>query len=180
MATLDGDLQKGTNYVRPVIPLLGISILIICLDQLTKIIVAQHIDYYNQKIVVIEGFFNLRHDRNSGAAFSLMQGQRTLLIVATILAMIFIAYYYFQFRHSLWMRVGLGFILGGAIGNLIARSAILFAERYEGVVDFIDVGIGTMRWYTFNIADSAVTVGILFYLLHTLFTHKPKLVEQVD
>ena len=112
MATLDGDLQKGTNYVRSAIPLLGISILIICLDQLTKIVVAQHIDYYNgQKIVVIEGFFNLRHDRNSGAAFSLMQGQRTLLIVATILAMVFIAYYYFQFRHSLWMRVGLGLSL---------------------------------------------------------------------
>ena len=47
-------------------------------------------------------------------------------------------------------------------------------------MDFIDVGIGTSRWYTFNIADSAVTVGILLYLVHTLFIHKPKLVEQVD
>ena len=85
------------NYFRPIIPLFGISILIICLDQLTKTIIKQRIDYYDQ-IVVIEGFFNLRHDRNSGAAFSLMQGQRTLLIAATILAMLFIAYYYFQFR----------------------------------------------------------------------------------
>ena len=53
-------------------------------------------------------------------------------------------------------------------------------EYYEGVVDFIDVGIGSIRWYTFNIADSAVTVGIILYLIHTLFTHKPVLVEKVD
>ena len=54
-------------------------------------------------------------------------------------------------------------------------------EHYKGVVDFIDIGIGTnYRWYIFNIADSAVTIGIILYLLHTLFIHKPELVEQVD
>ena len=168
MATLDGDLQKGTNYVRSAIPLLGISILIVCLDQLTKIVVAQHIDYYNnQKIVVIEGFFNLRHDRNSGAAFSLMQGQRTLLIVATILAMVFIAYYYFQFRHSLWMRVGLGFILGGAIGNLIDRI------RYGEVIDFLQFGIlPKYKWPTFNLADTAICIGAAMLIIYTTRTRK--------
>ena len=71
-------------------------------------------------------------------------------------------------------------ILGGAIGNLIDRSTIFFTEHYQGVVDFIDVGIGVNRWYTFNIADSAVTLGIILYFLHTLFTYKPELMEKLD
>jgi len=75
---------------------------------------------------------------------------------------------------------GLGFILGGAIGNLIDRSYIFFAWPYEGVVDFIDIGVGGFRWYTFNIADSAVTIGVVLYLLHSLFLIKPELVEQID
>ena len=154
------------NYFRPIIPLFGISILIICLDQLTKTIIKQRIDYYDH-IVVIEGFFNLRHDRNSGAAFSLMQGQRTLLIAATILAMLFIAYYYFQFRHSLWMRVGLGFILGGAIGNLIDRI------QYGEVIDFLQFGIlPKYKWPTFNLADTAICIGAAMLIIYTIRTRK--------
>jgi signal peptidase II len=161
------------NYFRPIIPLFGISILIICLDQLTKTIIKQRIDYYDQ-IVVIEGFFNLRHDRNSGAAFSLMQGQRTLLIAATILAMLFIAYYYFQFRHSLWMRVGLGFILGGAIGNLIDRI------QYGEVIDFLQFGIlPKYKWPTFNIADTAICIGAGMLIIYTIRNRKLNFEETI-
>ena len=161
------------NYFRPIIPLFGISILIICLDQLTKTIIKQRIDYYDQ-IVVIEGFFNLRHDRNSGAAFSLMQGQRTLLIAATILAMIFIAYYYFQFRHSLWMRVGLGFILGGAIGNLIDRI------QYGEVIDFLQFGIlPKYKWPTFNTADTAICIGAGMLIIYTIRNRKLNFEETI-
>ena len=101
--------------------------------------------------------------------------------ILSFAATLLIAYFHWQerFNHPL-IVTGLAFILGGAIGNLIDRSTIFFTEHYEGVVDFIDVGIGTSRWYTFNIADTAVTVGIILYLLHTLFTHKPELVEQHD
>lgn len=174
MTTSGSNLQTEKNCVRPVIPLFGISILIICLDQLTKIVIAKRIDYYDQ-IVVIEGFFNLRHDRNSGAAFSLMQGQRTLLIVATILAMLFIAYYYFQFRHSLWMRVGLGFILGGAIGNLIDRI------RYGEVIDFLQFGIlPKYKWPTFNIADTAICIGASMIIIYTTRTRKLSFEETTD
>ena len=104
-----------------------------------------------------------------------------MFTILSFAATLFIAYFHWQerFNHPL-IVTGLALILGGAIGNLIDRSTIFFSEHYQGVVDFIDVGIGTSRWYIFNIADSAVTVGILFYLLHTLFTHKPKLVKQVD
>ena len=63
---------------------------------------------------------------------------------------------------------------------MIDRSYIFFPGRYEGVVDFIDIGAGGFRWYTFNIADSAVTVGVILYLLHSLFMIKPELIEQSD
>ena len=75
---------------------------------------------------------------------------------------------------------GLGLILGGAIGNLIDRCYIFISDPYNGVVDFIDMGVGHFRWYTFNIADSAVTIGVMLYLLHSLFLVKPELLEQND
>ena len=104
-----------------------------------------------------------------------------LVTILSFAATLFIAYFHWKerFNHPL-IVTGLALILGGAIGNLIDRSQIFFVSNYKGVVDFIDVGIGTSRWYTFNIADSAVTIGIVLYLLHALLTHKSELVEQGD
>ena len=67
-------------------------------------------------------------------------------------------------------------ILGGAVGNLIDRSYIFFVENYLGVVDFIDIGYKNYRWYTFNIADSAVTLGIILYLIYSLL----QITEEAD
>ena len=104
-----------------------------------------------------------------------------LVTILSGAATLFIGYLHWQERHNYPLIVnGLGLILGGAIGNLIDRSRIFFVESYEGVVDFIDVGITSFRWYTFNIADSAVTIGVILYLLHSLFLRKPELVEQID
>ena len=61
---------------------------------------------------------------------------------------------------------GLAFILGGAIGNLIDRLSVLYVKEYKGVIDFIDIGTSSYRWYTFNIADTAVTIGMTLYILH--------------
>jgi len=115
-------------------------------------------------------------------AFGLSVGEFGIVVtILSCLATLMIVYFHWQerFSHPL-IVMGLSLILGGAIGNLIDRSSIFFTEHYEGVVDFIDVGIGSNRWYTFNVADSAVTIGIILYLIHTLFTHKPELVEQLD
>lgn len=104
---------------------------------------------------IIQGFFNLRHDRNSGAAFGILSNQRTLLILVTIAALIFIFFYFFRFRHSGWMRISLGFLLGGAVGNFIDR--IYLGE----VVDFLQFGIESknLYWPTFNVADISVCIG---------------------
>jgi signal peptidase II len=104
-----------------------------------------------------------------------------IVAILSIIATIFIAYLHWQERnnHPL-IVIGLGLILGGAIGNLIDRSSVFFTQHYTGVVDFIDIGTAGFRWYTFNIADSAVTIGIILYLMHSLFTNKPELLEVND
>ena len=115
-------------------------------------------------------------------AFGIPVGNFTMIVaILSIIATIFIAYLHWQERnnHPL-ISIGLGLILGGAIGNLIDRSSIFFVQNYEGVIDFIDIGSSSFRWYTFNIADTAVTVGIICYLMHSFFMTKPELLEKND
>jgi signal peptidase II len=106
-------------------------------------------------IPIIPGFFNLRHDRNTGAAFGVLAGHRILLILITIAALVFIFAYYLRFRESRWMQISLGFLLGGAIGNFIDRI------RLGEVVDFLQFGIASqgLFWPTFNFADVSVCIG---------------------
>ena len=154
--------------------------MVVLLDQLSKIWIKNNFSLWESR-EILGSFIKFSHVKNPGIAFGIPIGDWGILItILSFVATLFIIYIHWKerFNHPL-IVTGLSLILGGAIGNLIDRSAILFAERYEGVVDFIDVGIGSMRWYTFNIADSAVTIGILLYFLHTLFTHKPELVERV-
>ena len=131
---------------------------------------------------VLGSFLRFSHVRNPGIAFGIPVGDHIMLIAfLSFAATIVIVYLHWQERNNHPLIVnGLGLILGGAIGNLIDRSYILFPGTYEGVVDFIDVGAAGFRWYTFNIADSAVTVGVILYLLHSLFMIKPELVEKRD
>ena len=129
---------------------------------------------------VLGTFLRFSHVKNPGIAFGIPVGDYSMLVaLLSFAATIFIAFVHFQERNNHPLVVhGLGFVLGGAIGNLIDRSYIFFSKTYEGVVDFIDIGAGGYRWYTFNIADSAVTVGVILYLLHSLFMIKPELVEK--
>ena len=122
------------------------------------------------------------HVKNPGMAFGIGVGDYKIIVIyLSIAATILIAYLHWKERNNHPMIVyGLSLILGGAIGNLIDRSNIFFSATYGGVVDFIDVGTNGFRWYTFNIADSAVTIGIILYLLHSFFIIKPELFEHSD
>ena len=142
------------QYFKNIYPLIIVAIPSLIFDIITKRMVQVHIPQ-GGGITIIDGFFNLRHDRNSGAAFGILSDQRTLLVIITIAALIFILVYSFRFRHSRWMQVSLGFLLGGAIGNFIDR--IYLGE----VVDFLQFGIESKRlyWPTFNVADISVCIG---------------------
>ena len=155
--------------------------MVVLADQLSKVWIRNNYNLWESR-EILGTFIKFSHVNNTGIAFGISVGELGIFVtILSFIATLFIAYFHWQerFNHPL-IVIGMSLILGGAIGNLIDRSTIFFAEHYEGVVDFIDVGFGISRWYTFNIADSAVTVGIVLYLLHTLFTHKPELLDQVD
>jgi len=149
------------HKLKSLMPLFAIAIPSFVLDQLTKWLVQQNIRQ-GEWHVVVDGIFNLRHDRNSGAAFGLMPGQNAVLIIITIVAIGFIFFYYHHFPDNLWMKIALGFLLGGAFGNFVDRL------RLGEVVDFLQVGIqkSGLWWPTFNVADIAICAGAGMLIIH--------------
>jgi signal peptidase II len=139
--------------------------LTILLDQITKRIVIDELGPGSDRGVV-ELLPGLRFIfvRNTGSAFGLFQGRGELLTILTFLAIGALAvYFYRNARRDPLLGLALGLLLGGAIGNLTDRI------RYGYVVDFIDV----WKWPTFNIADSAITVGVIL-LVYTLTFREPR------
>ncbi|AIC94903.1 MULTISPECIES: signal peptidase II [Shouchella] len=136
-----------------------IAIIIIGFDQLTKWLVVENM-MLGERITVIENIFHIFSHRNSGAAFGILQGQMWLFYIITVV-MVGVIIYLIQTeakKHTL-LKWALGLILGGAIGNFIDR---LFRQE---VVDFIDT-FGNFP--IFNIADSALTVGVGLFLINLL------------
>jgi len=128
---------------------------VVALDQLTKAAASSRL-FLSEPVPVFGDFLRLTLVRNTGAAFGLFPGSRFPFIVVSILAIAVVLYLYTREAYrGLPQRILLGCILGGAIGNLVDRI------RLGWVVDFIDVGLGTARWPVFNVADSAVTVGVI-------------------
>jgi signal peptidase II len=119
---------------------------------------------------VIGDFLRVTLGFNNGIAFGLSQydSARPALILFTIIAVAGIVWIYRSTHASEKLQiVALGLILGGAVGNMLDRL-----QRVKGVVDFIDVGIGDARFWTFNIADSAITVGAVLLILSSMFSPK--------
>jgi len=136
--------------------------LVVIADQLTKWWVLRGIGGY-EVIPVIPGFFNLIHVQNPGGAFGFFAEQDSHLralffIFFSLLAVLLILYLYRSTpaRYK-WLLIGFSLIVGGAAGNLIDRI------RFGHVVDFIDLYVGRLHWPAFNIADSAITIGMLIF-----------------
>ncbi|MFZ5569215.1 MAG: signal peptidase II [Thermodesulfobacteriota bacterium] len=152
--------------------LLIVAFLIVGLDQLTKVLVVNTMRLY-ESIPVIPGFFNLTYIHNPGGAFGFMAGQsqtvRVLLfVVVSLLAVGFIFYFYQNTPESHPMlATGFALIFGGAIGNLIDRI------RIGTVIDFLDVYVNQWHWPAFNVADSAISIGMAIFLYHLLFKKMP-------
>ena len=144
-------------------------LLIVIIDQLSKYWIKTNFILWESR-EILGSFLKFSYVNNPGIAFGISVGNWAMLItVLSFFATFFIGYVHWQEKNEHTLVVlGFAFILGGAIGNLIDRSSVFFVENYVGVVDFIDIGLGVNRWYTFNIADSAVTVGIGLYLIHSL------------
>jgi signal peptidase II len=153
---------------------LALSAAVIILDIWTKFLVLQKIDLH-EAIPVIPRFFQLVHVRNTGAAFGIgANAENTIIPLLLNLGAIavFCVVVVYAFRSAITDRLlqtGLHLILGGAIGNLLDRF------RFGYVVDFLDVYVGNHHWPAFNVADSAICIGIA--LLFFDMKKKPETAE---
>jgi len=153
-----------------------LPILIISIDQITKAIVRAMLPL-SESVTVVQGFINITHVRNAGAAFGILNTadfpfKSVLIAVIATAALIGVGLYASSLaHHQLVARVGLALIIGGATGNLIDR--ILAGS----VVDFVDVYYKTYHFWAFNVADSAISVGVAIMIfdmlgLERLFSRK--------
>lgn len=140
---------------------------IVVLDQITKEILKRSLELHEYRPVV-DGFLSLSHVRNRGAAFGLLADaglpyQGPVLAVVSLLALGAIAAYAWRLPAEARIpRLALAFILGGAIGNLVDRV------RFGYVVDFIHVYWNQHSWPDFNVADSAISTGVVLLVLDML------------
>lgn len=156
--------------VRSVLIFGATMAIVIWLDHLTKRLVLTSVDP-GDSIPVIEGFFNIVLAFNRGAAFGFLanvaDGTREVLLFATtFLALALVLYFLiFEYFHDLVAQFAIAMILGGAVGNLIDRI------RFGVVVDFLDFYIGDHHWPAFNVADSAICMGVAILILRKPFRH---------
>ena len=145
-------------------PWLGIALTIILLDQLTKTLIVGNFDLGDSRTVT--SFFNVVRVHNSGAAFSFLAGasgwQRWFFVGLGTVAAIFIVWMLRQHGGQRMFAWALSLILGGAVGNVIDRLL------HGYVVDFIQVHYGGWYFPSFNVADSAITVGAVLLILDEL------------
>jgi signal peptidase II len=136
----------------------GLAAVIVVADQLTKAWILANVDPARPTLLLGD-YLRLIVSHNNGALFGLFQGQATLFALASVAVIGLIVLYHARTGSSLVMSVALGLLLGGAIGNVADRL------RYGYVVDFVDAGIGGLRWYTFNVADSAISLALVLLVL---------------
>ena len=156
-ATLDSarPQERSLHLVAIVMGVVG-------LDLITKLWIQRSFRLYEQ-VEVIGDYLRLTFIYNPGAAFGLHVGEysRVVFLVLSLIALIaLIAMYWTTPHHDRLRLSSIALVCGGALGNLIDR-----VRSPRGVVDFLDVGIGDMRWPVFNVADMAVTIGAVLLAL---------------
>jgi signal peptidase II len=146
------------------------ALIVVALDQITKLAVVNGLRVYDS-VPVVPGFFNLVHVRNRGMAFGLLNQHNIgfgfyFLVGVSLGAIALLVLWSLKLRESDTLTcVGLSLILGGAIGNLIDRV------RLQEVIDFLDFYFRSYHWPAFNLADSAITVGTFWIAIRLFFHH---------
>lgn len=151
--------------------LASVTGIVIILDQLTKLHIMQTMRLH-ESIPIVPNLFSLTYIRNPGAAFGLLAGssnafRMVFFGLTSVFALVLLCTILFRMPERDWVgRLSVAGILGGAVGNLIDRL------RYGEVIDFLDVYVETYHWPAFNVADSAITVGVIFLIIHFAFEKK--------
>lgn len=166
------ELKSDYNIKNRIFILTALFITFLALDILTKHLVRNNLEMY-EVVTVIPGFFNITYILNPGAAFGMLQDKseffRKLFFggVTFIACSMLITLLVREARY-LFRSVSYVLILAGAAGNLYDRI------RLDKVVDFLDFYIGESHWYTFNLADSCITVGVALLLTELIISEIKK------
>ena len=153
--------------------LLVVFLVVIALDQSTKLMIQQTLPLHN-KVEIIPGFFNLIHVRNTGGAFGIFGGEKgpmgsVLFVAASLVAVGILVILFMRVKeHEKMLKFSFALLLSGAIGNLIDRVS------YGEVVDFLDFHVSSYHWPAFNVADSAISFGIGLMALELLIKEHKK------
>ena len=145
-----------------ILALVGGSVLL--LDQISKAYI-NHAFSLHESLPIIPDLFSIAYVRNKGAAFGLFAGQSSLFRAlffsgVSLLAVFFLALMIYQVPHDdKWQTTSFSLLLGGAMGNIADRV------RMGEVVDFLDFYIGAYHWPAFNVADSAITIGVTLLMI---------------
>jgi len=142
-----------------------LAAVVVVLDQLTKYIASASLEMF--KPVAVMPMFNWTLMHNTGAAFSFLANeggwQRWFFAIISVVISAFLVLWIKRLeQHEKWQAIALALILGGAIGNVIDRVFLGY------VVDFIDVYYKHMHWPAFNIADSAISIGVMIIIIETV------------
>jgi signal peptidase II len=141
------------------LPYFALALAVVVLDQVTKAVVIAKIPLY-QTIAVVKGFFDLTHLKNTGAAFGVLAaaGSARPFVVTLLAVAVFGGVFAWSLRTSAEHRLlqtALALVMGGAVGNLIDRV------RFQAVTDFLRFYVDRWEWPSFNVADSAISVGVV-------------------
>jgi signal peptidase II len=151
---MSGRTGKGQINRRRHLLSLGLFVVLLLADQLSKLYIVNNIPLGVRK-VVISGLINFTHTLNPGGAFSIFAEHPNLFLIVSSIAIIILIIVYFKMTRNTATSLFAVTILSGAIGNMIDRF------RLGQVVDFLDFYVGSWHWYIFNVADAAITVGAI-------------------
>lgn len=136
------------------------TLTVVILDFITKRLIEMYVHPF--ETIHVLPFLQIVNIKNPGAAFGILSNlSNSIFIIVAIIAIFFIINYLLKTEERL-ERISLSLVLGGAVGNLIDRIKI------GKVIDFIDIYVGSWHWPAFNVADSALTIGIILFLIANL------------
>jgi len=167
MTDIAGTVQTQSPRSRSGFPFrgllfLGVAVLVVVVDQVTKRVMEDRLRG-QRSIPLVDDILRLTYVENRGAAFGLLQDQTTFFVLVGIIVVgVIAASYRYLPRSGFMLHLALGLQLGGAIGNLIDRM------RQGYVVDFVDFGYRANWWPVFNVADSAIVVGVALLAFNAL------------
>lgn len=137
------------------------------IDQISKILIVNFLTPFDPPVNVISSLLRFKLTYNPYGVFSISLGPNILYYVFSIIGIFILIYIGLSLKDKTSVVV-FGIIIGGALGNIFDRL------RLDYVIDFIDMGIGNLRWFTYNFADACITVGAIFLLMRGLFSKKKK------